>query len=67
MTSATGSGRTWLSLLPFLAAVMAVGVVGAMSATGVPQEYGSLEQVSIAGGVAQPPRGEHRRRFTFGG
>ena len=48
MTTDPGLGRTWLTLLPFLAAVMAVAVVGGLAAAGVPQEYRSLEQPGFA-------------------
>jgi tryptophan-rich sensory protein len=37
-----------VTLLPFLAAVLAVAVVGAVSASAVPQEYRSLEQPGFA-------------------
>jgi benzodiazapine receptor len=49
MTTVAGRRRTsWLTVLPFLAATMAVAVIGALSATGVPQEYRSLEQPGFA-------------------
>jgi benzodiazapine receptor len=49
MTTVAGRRRTSsLTVLPFLAATMAVAVIGALSATGVPQEYRSLEQPGFA-------------------
>jgi len=49
-TSGAPGRRTsqWPTLLPFLAAVAAVAVVGGLSASAVPQEYASLEQPAFA-------------------
>jgi tryptophan-rich sensory protein len=48
-TAVPGSRPTsWLTVLPFLAAVMAVAVLGGLSASGVSEEYAALEQPAFA-------------------
>lgn len=44
----SGRRSSWLTLLPFLAAVMPVAVIGGLSASTVPQSYDSLEQPAFA-------------------